>query len=442
MKKQSLKKAIAVVLAATSIFALSATGASAAWRQDSRGWWNTEGNSYSKGWRNIGGTWYHFDNNGYMKTGWLNNGGWYYFSPSGAMQTGWIQAGGYWYYLKSNGVMAIGTVVTDGKISKFDITGKWLGYANSTQTNTSNNQQTNVTNNSNNQGNTTSTTRSSSNTQNVDNEQEIDTASNNNNQINNTQTSINNTQQANIANSSNAQGNANHNSQRNNNSNITANNTQTSINNTQQVSTANNSSNQSNINLNNSSTNTSANQSSSNNQETISNEVNREFTIEDAIKMISDYKGIAVTLTPPGPTSGIDGAYEKIHKDGKVGYNIYSYLFNGKRADNSGAILIFENGDYKQFLQGHHPSLLDSDEWIEEKELEDAALKDFLSHGQPANDGSYVHYYLGKRYSFGFMQGMEQGTIYRIFHASEFDRNGYRIETAADYMESANIRNN
>ncbi|MBN7575328.1 hypothetical protein C1H57_09105 [Clostridium sp. 2-1] len=395
MKKQSLKKVIAMLVAAKSIFALSATGASAVWRQDSRGWGNTEGNSYSKGWRTIGGTWYYFDSNGYMKTGWLNSGGWYYFSPSGVMQTGWIQDGGSWYYLKPNGTMATSAVVTDGKISKFDAAGKWLGYASSTQTNTNNTNQTSVTNNSNNKGSTTSNTIPNNNTLNVDNEQENDTTVNN--QTNNAQTSSSNTQQGNTSNSSNTDRSTNSND-------------------------------------------SSEKHNSNNNQTTESNEVKKEFTIEDALKIISEYKGAAATLTPPGPTSGIDGAYEKIHKDGKVGYDITSYLFNGNRVNNSGEILIFEDGSYKQFLQGHHPSQLNSDEWIEEKSLEDVALKDFSSHGQPTHDGSYEYYYHGKKYNFSIMQGMEQGTLYKAFHPSEFDRNGYKIETAVDYMETANIR--
>ena len=56
MKKQNFKRSLAELVAATSILGLSTTGASTVWRYNSKGWWYTEGNSYSKGWRNIGGT--------------------------------------------------------------------------------------------------------------------------------------------------------------------------------------------------------------------------------------------------------------------------------------------------------------------------------------------------------------------------------------------------
>ncbi len=139
MKKLNLKKIIAMGLITTSVLAVTSIGASATWRQDSNGWYNSKGSSYSRGWENIGGSWYYFDSNGYMKTGWLNNGKWYHFSPSGAMQTGWIQDGGSWYYLKSDGTMVTENTLIDGKLSRFDINGKWLGYANSVnQVNTNN----------------------------------------------------------------------------------------------------------------------------------------------------------------------------------------------------------------------------------------------------------------------------------------------------------------
>jgi len=158
--------------------------------------------------------------------------------------------------------------------------------------------------------------------------------------------------------------------------------------------------------------------------------------------MITEYKGVPVTLTPSGPTSGINDAYKKVHKDGKVGYYIFSYLFNGKRVDNSSGILIFEDGSYKQYKQGHHPSELATDEGTKEKQLYDAALKDFLNHGQPhPQDGSSTHYYNGVTYNFGFMQGLESRTFYRTFHGEDFDRDGNYIETSNDYLETTNISN-
>lgn len=42
------------------------TVASSEWKQDSKGWWYTEGNSYATGWRLIQGNWYYFNPDGYM----------------------------------------------------------------------------------------------------------------------------------------------------------------------------------------------------------------------------------------------------------------------------------------------------------------------------------------------------------------------------------------
>ena len=64
MKK--LTKAIASSLIVASVIALNPIGASASWRQDSNGWWNTEGSSWSKGWKEIDGKWYYFKQDGYM----------------------------------------------------------------------------------------------------------------------------------------------------------------------------------------------------------------------------------------------------------------------------------------------------------------------------------------------------------------------------------------
>ncbi|MFL0163587.1 hypothetical protein [Candidatus Clostridium helianthi] len=115
MKSSRLKKLIAVTVATLTLTALSPIGASAAWKQDSNGWWNTEGDSYSTGWRSINGSWYYFDSTGYMKSGWVNDGGtWYYMQPSGEMKTGWINNGGTWYYLQSSGAMKTGWVNDGG----------------------------------------------------------------------------------------------------------------------------------------------------------------------------------------------------------------------------------------------------------------------------------------------------------------------------------------
>lgn len=122
MKKLNLKKIIAMGLITTSILGVTSIGASAVyklsenWKQDSTGWWYTEGNSYATGWRKINNIWYYFDNTGYMKTGWL-------------------QDSGKWYYLDSNGEMATTTTIIGGNMVIFGSDGVWKGYAKSSLTN-------------------------------------------------------------------------------------------------------------------------------------------------------------------------------------------------------------------------------------------------------------------------------------------------------------------
>ena len=66
MKKLKLTKVIASTLLVASVLALNPIGASASWKQDSIGWWNTEGSSWSVGWKEIDGKWYYFGQDGYM----------------------------------------------------------------------------------------------------------------------------------------------------------------------------------------------------------------------------------------------------------------------------------------------------------------------------------------------------------------------------------------
>ena len=126
MKSLKLKKLVAAALAVATISVVTSMGASAAWRNDSKGWWNTEGNSYSIGWRQLDGNWYHFDSVGYMKTGWVQDGeSWYYMNPvsdgtKGSMKTGWIQDGRKWYYTNpvsdgTKGSMKTGWIQDNGK---------------------------------------------------------------------------------------------------------------------------------------------------------------------------------------------------------------------------------------------------------------------------------------------------------------------------------------
>lgn len=104
MKKLKLTKAIANSLIVVSVLVLNQTGASAEWKQDSNGWWNTEGNAWSVGWKEIDEKWYYFDINGYMKTG-------------------WIQDGDKWYYLDGNGAMVKNTTINGYKLDSY---GVWI----------------------------------------------------------------------------------------------------------------------------------------------------------------------------------------------------------------------------------------------------------------------------------------------------------------------------
>lgn len=97
MKK--LKKLLGI-LAFTFIF--NSVNVEAAWMKDDKGWWNTEGNSWSVGWRFIDGKWYHFNEKGYMETGWFREKGkWYYLNTNGDMITEDFFDG---YYFNKDGV--------------------------------------------------------------------------------------------------------------------------------------------------------------------------------------------------------------------------------------------------------------------------------------------------------------------------------------------------
>ena len=87
MKKLKLTKIIATSLLIVLALSLNPIGVSAQWKQDSNGWWNTEGYSWSVGWRLVDGKWYYFGQDGYMKTGWLqgSNENWYYLNLDGSM---------------------------------------------------------------------------------------------------------------------------------------------------------------------------------------------------------------------------------------------------------------------------------------------------------------------------------------------------------------------
>jgi hypothetical protein len=66
MIKKYLCKVLVVLTFTIYGLELNSIGASASWKQDSNGWWNTEGSSYSIGWKEIDGKWYYFNSDGYM----------------------------------------------------------------------------------------------------------------------------------------------------------------------------------------------------------------------------------------------------------------------------------------------------------------------------------------------------------------------------------------
>lgn len=86
MKNTKLIKVIASSLALAAMMTVYPIRANAEWKQDSNGWWNTEGSSWSVGWKEIDGKWYYFRQDGYMAHDIAIDG--YELGSDGA----WIQA--------------------------------------------------------------------------------------------------------------------------------------------------------------------------------------------------------------------------------------------------------------------------------------------------------------------------------------------------------------
>lgn len=83
MKKLKLIKIIANSLLIISVLVLNPIGASAEWKQDSTGWWYSDGNSYYLDWHKIDGKWYYFNKDtGYMAHNTIVAG--YTIGPDGA----------------------------------------------------------------------------------------------------------------------------------------------------------------------------------------------------------------------------------------------------------------------------------------------------------------------------------------------------------------------
>lgn len=97
------------------------------WLEDNGFWYYLhESGAMATGWQFANGQWYYLDaSSGFMKTGWCNvSGKWYMLSDSGAMQTGWIEWNDGWYWCASSGEMMTGLHSIDGKLYRFDNSGK------------------------------------------------------------------------------------------------------------------------------------------------------------------------------------------------------------------------------------------------------------------------------------------------------------------------------
>lgn len=82
MKRLKLARIVSISLIAFSCLMLNPKAVQAEWKQDSTGWWYTEGSSYAKGWKLIDKNWYYFYSNGYMAQDTVIDG--YYLNSSGA----------------------------------------------------------------------------------------------------------------------------------------------------------------------------------------------------------------------------------------------------------------------------------------------------------------------------------------------------------------------
>jgi len=128
MKKQNLKRMLTIGLIFISILTIIPIKALAAWKENSIGWWYTEGQDYATDWKYINGEWYYFDNNGYMKKGWIyDKENWYFANYDGEMQTGLIQVDGKTYNLSSSGAMKTGNITIEDKIYSFKSSGEAQG---------------------------------------------------------------------------------------------------------------------------------------------------------------------------------------------------------------------------------------------------------------------------------------------------------------------------
>ena len=82
MRSKLLKRSVAFTITSATLLTILPISANAAWKQDSKGWWNTEGASYSIGWKKIDSKWYYFDQSGYMDHNTIVDG--YYIDSKGS----------------------------------------------------------------------------------------------------------------------------------------------------------------------------------------------------------------------------------------------------------------------------------------------------------------------------------------------------------------------
>lgn len=68
MRKRRLVKVLVAALTVISLSSVFPKVASAEWRQDGKGWWYSDGNTYYTGWKLIDSNWYYFYSDGYMAT--------------------------------------------------------------------------------------------------------------------------------------------------------------------------------------------------------------------------------------------------------------------------------------------------------------------------------------------------------------------------------------
>lgn len=128
IKRKIMSVAMAAVIAASILPAMSAT-ASAAWVKSESGYSYKDDTTGKKltGWQTIDGSKYYFDKKGYAVTGWKKIGdNKYYFNASkkGKMLTGWNKIGDSRYYFGKDGKMRTGFVKLSGKTYYFGSDGK------------------------------------------------------------------------------------------------------------------------------------------------------------------------------------------------------------------------------------------------------------------------------------------------------------------------------